>query len=100
MKTSMKTTNKPMTQYVKGHEEVRIKENIVTLQSGHLLYHYEANNGQAGVGFLINKKCNNNNYNKRNHSDFQSSIICFRVAENCLRAVLPRHNIHNNYCTS
>ena len=31
-----------------------------TLQSGHLLYHSEANNGQAGVGFLINKKWKDN----------------------------------------
>ena len=30
------------------------------LQSGHLLYHSEANNGQAGVGFLINKKWKDN----------------------------------------
>ena len=33
---------------------------LTTLQSGHLLYHYEANNGQAGVGFLVNKKWKNN----------------------------------------
>ena len=39
-----------------GLGEVRRKEeSFRTLQSGHLLYHYEANNGQAGVGFLINK---------------------------------------------
>ena len=37
--------------------EVRRKEeSVITLQSGHLLYHSEANNGQAGVGFLVNKK--------------------------------------------
>ena len=30
------------------------------LQSGHLLYHYEANNGQAGVGFLVNMKWKDN----------------------------------------
>ena len=29
---------------------------MFTLQSGHLLYHSKANNGQAGVGFLINRK--------------------------------------------
>ena len=43
-----------------GLGEVRRKEeSFTTLQSGHLLYHSEANNGQAGVGFLINKKWNN-----------------------------------------
>ena len=37
--------------------EVRRKEeSFTTLQSGHLLNHSEAKNGQAGVGFLINKK--------------------------------------------
>ena len=41
--------------------EVRRKEDsFTTLQSGHLLYHSEANNGQAGVGFLVNKKRNDN----------------------------------------
>ena len=60
MKTSMKSTNMPRTQYVKGLEEVRRKNNIVTLQSVHLLYRSEANNGQARVGFFVNKKCNNN----------------------------------------
>ena len=36
------------------------QESFTTLQSGHLLYHSEANNGQAGVGFLINKKWKDN----------------------------------------
>ena len=41
--------------------EVRRKEeSFTTLQSGHLLYHSEANNGQAGVGFLVNKKWKDN----------------------------------------
>ena len=41
--------------------EVRRKgESFTTLHSGHLLYHSEANNRQAGVGFLINKKWNGN----------------------------------------
>ena len=41
--------------------EVRRKEESSTsLQSGHLLYHYEANNGQAGVGFLVNKTWKDN----------------------------------------
>ena len=40
-----------------GLGEVRRKEeSFTTLQSGHLLYHSEANNGQAVVGFIINKK--------------------------------------------
>ena len=33
------------------------EEWFTTLQSSHLLFHYKANNGQAGVGFLTNKKC-------------------------------------------
>ena len=46
---------------VLGLGEVRRKEeSFTTLQSGHLLYHSEANNGQAGVGFLINKKWKDN----------------------------------------
>ena len=38
----------------------RIEERFTTLQSGHLLYHSEANNGQAGVRFLVNKKWKDN----------------------------------------
>ena len=44
-----------------GLGEVRSKEEIfTTLQSDHLLYNSEANNGQAGVGFLVNKKWKDN----------------------------------------
>ena len=44
-----------------GLGEVRRKEeSFTTIQSCHLLYHSEANNGQAGVGFLVNKKWKNN----------------------------------------
>ena len=44
-----------------GLGKVRRKEDsFTTLQSGHLLYHSEANNGQAGVGFLLNKKWKDN----------------------------------------
>ena len=44
-----------------GLGEVRSKEDIfTTLQIGHLLYNFEANNGQAGVGFLVNKKWKDN----------------------------------------
>ena len=44
-----------------GLGEIRRKEEgFTTLQSGHLLYHSKANNGQAGVGFLINKKWKDN----------------------------------------
>ena len=44
-----------------GLGEVRIKEkSFTTLQSGHLLYHSEANNVQAGVGFLVNKTWKDN----------------------------------------
>ena len=43
-----------------GLGEVRRKEeSFTTLQSGHLL-HSEANNGQAGVGFPVNKKWKDN----------------------------------------
>ena len=42
-----------------GLAEVRRREErFITLNSGHTLYHTEANNGQQGVGFLINKKLN------------------------------------------
>ena len=44
-----------------GLGEVRSKEEIfTTLQSGHLLYNSEANNGQAGVGLLVNKNWKDN----------------------------------------
>ena len=44
-----------------GLGEVRRKEeSFTTLQIGHLRCHSEANNGQAGVGFLINKKWKDN----------------------------------------
>ena len=44
-----------------GLGEVRIKEeSFTTLQSGHLLYHSEANNEQEGVCFLVNKKWKDN----------------------------------------
>ncbi len=40
-----------------GISEVRRPEEyFTTLQSGHLLYHSRTNSGQAGVGFLINRK--------------------------------------------
>lgn len=40
-----------------GLGEVRRKdESFTTLQSGHMLYHSQAKNGQAGVGFLVNNK--------------------------------------------
>ena len=44
-----------------GLREVRRKEeSFTTLQSGHMLYHSEANNGQAGGGFLVNKTWKDN----------------------------------------
>ena len=44
-----------------GFREVRRKEeSFITLQSGHMLYHSEANNGQAGGGFLINNAWKDN----------------------------------------
>ena len=43
--------------YVIGIGEIRRnEEGFTTLQSGHLLYHSKAYNGQAGVGFLIKKE--------------------------------------------
>ena len=45
-----------------GIGEVRRREEcFITLQSGHLLYHSNANIGQAGVGFLINRKWKDHN---------------------------------------
>ena len=44
-----------------GLGDVRRKEeSFTTLQIGHLLYHSEANSGQTGVGFLVNKKWKDN----------------------------------------
>ena len=55
-----------------GVGEVRSKEEIfTTLQSGHLLYNSEANNGQAGVGFLVKKM--ERQHNKNTLWEFQSS---------------------------
>ena len=55
-----------------GLGEVRRKEeSFTTLQSGHLLYHSEANNGQAGVGFL--KQEMEGQHNKGILWEFQSS---------------------------
>ena len=46
---------------VTGLGEIRRKEEgFTTLQSGHLLYHSKANNGQAGVGFIIKKTWKDN----------------------------------------
>ncbi|MEG7521714.1 MAG: hypothetical protein M3H12_01235 [Chromatiales bacterium] len=41
-------------------ERDRRSEKKRGMQSGHLLYHSRANNGQTGVGFLINKRWNDN----------------------------------------
>ena len=38
----------------------RKEESFTTLQSGHMRYHSEANNGQAGGGFLVNKTWKDN----------------------------------------
>ena len=44
-----------------GPRYVQIKqERLATHNSGHLLYHSEANNGQAGVRILINNKWKDN----------------------------------------
>ena len=61
-----------------GLGEVRRKEeSFTTLQSGHVLYHSEANNGQSGVGFLVNKKWKGN--------ITRVSSVSSRVAELVLR---------------
>ena len=53
--------------------EVRRKEeSFTTLQSDHLLSHSEANNGQAGVGFFVNKKWKDN-VTRVSFWEFQSS---------------------------
>ena len=63
-----------------GLREVRRKEeSFTTLQSGHMRYHSEANNGQAGGGFLVNKTWKDN---KSILWEFQSSRTS------------PTHNIH------
>ena len=55
-RTGRRTERNNMKWDVIGLGEVRRKEeSFTTLQRGHLLYHSEANNGQAGVGFLVNK---------------------------------------------
>ena len=44
-----------------GLREVRRKQkSFITLQSVHLLYHSEANNGQGGGGFLLDKAWKDN----------------------------------------
>ena len=53
----------------------RPEECFTTLQSGHLLYHSKANNGQAGVGFLINRKWKDHIVRVNNISP-QSSRTC------------------------
>ena len=61
-----------------GLGEVRRKEeSFTTLQSGHLLYHSEANHEQAGIGFLI--------YNKWKDNITRVSSGSSRVAELVLR---------------
>ena len=47
---------------VTGLGDAQRKEDnfFTTIQSGHLLYHSEANNGQAGIGFLVNNKWKDN----------------------------------------
>ena len=47
---------------VTGLGDARRKEDnfFTTIQSGHLLYHSEANNGQAGIGFPVNTKWKDN----------------------------------------
>ena len=44
---------------------------FTTIQSGHLLYHSEANNGQAGIGFPVKKM--ERQHNKSILWEFQSS---------------------------
>ena len=59
-----------------GISEVkRPEECFTTLQSGHLLYQSKANNGQAGVGFLINRKWKYHNIESKQHQP-QSSRTC------------------------
>ena len=50
----------------------RKEDSFTTLQSGHMLYHSEAYNGQGGVGFVINKKWKDN-ITRVNLRKFQSS---------------------------
>ena len=60
----------------------RKEESFTTLQRGHLLFHSEANNGQAGGGFLVNKKWKDTNNLTRVSSGNS------RVAELVLRIIV------------
>ena len=64
-----------------GLGEVRRKEeSFTTLQSGHLLYHSTANNGQAGVGFLVNKKWKDN-ITRVSSGSSRVAELALRIAE-------------------
>ena len=52
----------------------RREECFITLQSGHLLYYSKANNGHAGVGFLINRIWTDHSEGKQHQH--QSSRTC------------------------
>ena len=54
----------------------RPNECFTTLQSGHLLCHSEANNGHAGVGFLINRKSKHHTMRVNSISQPQNKITC------------------------
>ena len=50
----------------------RPEECFTTLQTGHLLRHSKANSGQAGVGFLINRKWRDHNTEGKQHQPLSS----------------------------
>ena len=55
-----------------GRDRARRSPTKITLQTSHLLYHSEANNGQAGVGFLVNMKWK---YNMTRVSSGNSRVV-------------------------
>ena len=74
-----------MVRDVVGIGETRtLEECFTTLKSGHLLYHSKGNNGQAGVGFLMNRK-------RKDHIVRVNSISP-RVAERVL-CITKRYNL-------
>ena len=79
---------------VNGIGEVRRREEcFTTLQSGHLLYHYKANNGRAGVGFLINKKCKDHIVRVNNIGPREAEFVLCMTK--CYKRKMDMHQRHH-----
>ena len=90
LKEELKETN--IKWDVIGLGEIRRKEEgFTTLQSGHLLCHSKANNGQAGVGFLINKKWKDNITRVNNNSPRVAELV-LRIRTRLFKYMLQRHH--------